>query len=66
MQKGIKYSNKNLVLSFLDCFQNCWPPTAVHKCDPIIRLISTPLRMCRGIGMYVYRSGTGILLVIIT
>ena len=55
-----------LVESFLDCLQNCWPPTALHKCDPIIRLINTPLRMCRGIGMYAYRSVTGISLVIMT
>ena len=53
-----------LVCSSLDCFQNCWPPTSVHKCDPIIHLINTPLRMCRGIGMYAYRSVTGISLVI--
>ena len=39
--------------------QNCWPPTAVHKCDPIIRLINSPLRMCREIAMYGYRSVTG-------
>ena len=27
------------------------PPTTLHKCDAIIRLINTPIRMRRGIGM---------------
>ena len=52
-----------LVLSFLDCLQNCWPPTALHECDPINCLA---LRMCRGKGMYAYRSVTDISLVIMT
>ena len=41
-----------LVRGFLDCLQNCWPPTAVHKCNPKICIINTALRMCRGLGMY--------------
>ena len=41
---------RNSRLSFFDSLRNCWPPTAaVHKCDAIICLINTPLRMCRGI-----------------
>ena len=51
---------------FFRCFAKLLATTAVHKCDPIIRLVSTPLRMCRGIGMYSYRSVTGISLVIMT
>ena len=66
MEKGIILTNMILVRSFLDCLQICWPPTALHKCDPIIRLINTPLRMCRGIEMYACGSVTGISLVIMT
>ena len=41
--------------------------TALHKCDPLlIRLINTPLRMCRETGMYADRSITSISLVIMT
>ena len=40
--------------------------TALHKCDSLIRLINTPLRMCRETGMYADRSITSISLVIMT
>ena len=66
MKRGIIIFKYDSRLSFLDCLQNCWPPTATHECDPIIRLINTPLRMYRGIGMYDYRSVTGLSLVIMT
>ena len=56
----------NSRLKVIRFFAKLRATTAVHKCDPIIRLISTPLRMCRGIGMYAYKSVTGISLVIMT
>ena len=67
MEKGVTMFKDNiLVRSFLDFLQNCWPPTGVHKFDPIIRLINTPLRMCRRIEIYAYRIVIGTLLVIMT
>ena len=66
MEKGIIIFKHDSRFKFLECLQNWWPPTAVHKCEPIIRLINTPLRMCHGIGMYAFRSVTGISLVIVT
>ena len=51
MEKGIITFKYNSRLTFSRSLQNCWPPTAVQKCDTIIRIIDTPLRMCRGIGM---------------
>ena len=48
MEKGIvTFKLTILICNFLDSFRNCWPPTAVQKCDAIIRLINTRLRMCR-------------------
>ena len=52
MEKLMKMFKHNSRLKFLDCLQKCWPPTAAHKCVTINRLINTPLRMCREIGMY--------------
>ena len=66
MEKGIIIFKHDSGLKFSRLFAKFWSPTAVHKCDPIIRLINTPLRMYRGIGMYAYRSVTGISLVIMT
>ena len=65
MEKGIIVFKHDSRLKFSRLFAN-WPPTAVHKCDSIVRFINTPLRMCRGIGIYAYRSVTGISLVIMT
>ena len=66
MEKGIIIFKHDSRVNFSRLFAKLRPPTALYKCDPIIRLINTPLRMCRGIGMYAYRSVTGILLVIMT
>ena len=66
MEKGIIIFKHNSRLKFSQLFAKCWPPTALRKCDPIIRLINTPLRMCRRIEMYACRSVTGISLVIMT
>ena len=63
MENGIIIFKHNSRLKFSQLFAKCWPPTALHKCDPIIRLINTPLRMCREIGMYGCKSVTGISLV---
>ena len=63
-KRNTNFSNINLVWSFLNCLQNCWPPTALDKCDPIIRLNYTLLRMCRKIEMHAYRRVTSTLLVI--
>ena len=52
MENGITIFKHNSRLKFSQLFAKCWPLTALHKCDPIIRLINTPLRMCREIGMY--------------
>ena len=65
MKKGIIFKH-NSRLKFSQLLQNCWPPTAVHKRDPMIRLINTPLRMCRGIEMHVLQKRTRIWLVIMT
>ena len=48
MEKGIFTFKHNSRLGFFYALRNCWQPTAVHKCDAIIRLIKMPLRMCRG------------------
>ena len=45
--------------------QNCWQATAVHKCDTMLHLINTPLRMCREREMQAYGIVAGISLVII-
>ena len=44
MEKGIIIFKHDSRLKFSRCLQNCWPPTALHKCDPITRLINTPYR----------------------
>ena len=51
MEKGIITFTLTLARSFLHSLQNCWPPSAVHKCEAIICLIYPPLRMYRGIGV---------------
>ena len=66
MEKEMIICKHNFRLKFSRSLQNFWPPTALHKCDPLIRLINTPLRMCRGIRMYAYRSVSSISLVIMT
>ena len=65
MEKVITFEH-NSRLKFSPLLAKLWPPTAVHKCDTIIRLINTLLRMCREIGMQAYRIVTGILSVIMT
>ena len=66
MEKRIIIFKHDSRLKFSRVFAKLLAPNSVHKCDPIIRLINTPSRMCRGIGMYAYRRVTGISLVIMT
>ena len=63
MEKMFKH---NFHLTFLDSERNCLAPSAVQTCDAIIRLINTPLRMSRGIGMQACRMVTDTLLVVMT
>ena len=67
MEKGsIKFKHYSR-LKFSRLFAKLLATTALHKYDPIIHLITTPLRMCRGIGMHAYRSVcTGVSLLIMT
>ena len=48
----LKFSRLFAKLLATNCLTYC-------KCGPIIRLINTPLRMCRGIRMYAFRSVYG-------
>ena len=66
MEKGIIVFKHDSRLKFSRLFAKLLATNAVHKCDAIIRLINTPLRMCRRMGMYAYRSVTTISLVIMT
>ena len=67
MVKEIITFKPNSPLTFSSFFlQNCWQPTAVQKCDAIIRLINKPLRMCRGREMQACRIVGGSSLVIMT
>ena len=66
MEKEIIMFKDNSRLKFFRLFTNLLATTAVHQCDPTIRLINTPLRMCRGIRMYAYKSVTSFSLVIMT
>ena len=43
-----KHNNYSRLKFSQDSLLNCWQPTAMHKCDAIIRIINMPLRMCRG------------------
>ena len=61
MKKGIMIFKHNSRLKF-----SRFKTTALHKCDPIISLTNTPLRTSREIGIYAYKSVTGISLVIMT
>ena len=63
MEKGIIIFKHDSRLKFSRLFAKLLAPTTLHECDPINRLA---LRMCRGKGMYAYRSVTNILLVIMT
>ena len=43
-----KTAEHSVPKSFLNFSENCWQPIALHKCDTIVRLINTPLRIyCR-------------------
>ena len=66
METGTISFKHNSRLKFSGLFAKLRPPTALHKRDPIIRLINKFLRMCLGIGMYLHKSVTGISLVIMT
>ena len=66
MEKEKKTFKLNSRLTFLDSSRNCCQPTIVHKCDSIIRLIDTPLRMCRGRDTQAYEIVTGTSLVNMT
>ena len=66
MEKRITFKDNSSLKFFFHSLRNCWPPTAVHKCDAIIRLINTPLGICRGVGMRAYRIVIGTSLVIMT
>ena len=47
IKKAIITFNVILVWRFRDSSRKCWQPTAVHKCDAIIRSICTLSRICR-------------------
>ena len=56
IEKGIIIFNHNSRLKLSRLFAKLLATNCLHKCDPIIRLINSPLRMFCGIGMYAYNS----------
>ena len=53
MEKDITFKH-NSCLKLSNSMQNRWQPSALHKCEAIIRFINKPLRMCRRKGVSIH------------